>query len=343
MVQSFKKTLAVGIAGTAKNTGKTTTMSAIMDHIKEAPGLVLGLTSIGYDGEGFDNVTSLPKPRINVWPGCILAVAEQCVQSCNAQLAELRRTDISTALGNVVLYRVIGPGKVVLAGPNSRRDLRIVLEMLRESASLIIIDGAFSRITPMAEADCLIIANGAARNTDIPQLASESRSLANILSTPALTEFGAVGSVGSIFTLSGFQELMKICENSDTINIQGVMSHRYLNELAAASGKLKGKRFIFTDPTKLLLAGNVMQVWNALMKLSDDSVEIGVAEICKLLAMTVNPYYPKYRYNKSDYQAAFVDSGELLSRVSESVCVPCFDVVCQSGKGICELIMSCGS
>jgi hypothetical protein len=58
--------LVVGIAGTAKNTGKTTTLSAIMGEARKEPALVLGLTSIGYDGEGFDNVTGLPKPRIDV-------------------------------------------------------------------------------------------------------------------------------------------------------------------------------------------------------------------------------------------------------------------------------------
>jgi len=57
--------LIVGIAGTAKNTGKTTTTSAILDELYNME-IPIGLTSIGYDGEEIDNITRLPKPRLFV-------------------------------------------------------------------------------------------------------------------------------------------------------------------------------------------------------------------------------------------------------------------------------------
>ena len=62
----------LGIAGTAKNTGKTTTTNAILACLRKR-GIAVFLTSIGYDGENLDNVTGLPKPKIPVEPGDIIA------------------------------------------------------------------------------------------------------------------------------------------------------------------------------------------------------------------------------------------------------------------------------
>ena len=53
----------LGILGTSKNTGKTTTTSALLE-IANNKNLSVGITSIGYDGEDIDNITGLPKPRI---------------------------------------------------------------------------------------------------------------------------------------------------------------------------------------------------------------------------------------------------------------------------------------
>ena len=56
-------TRIVGIAGTAKNTGKTTALNALLRAAHEH-GTLVGVTSIGYDGESIDTVTGLPKPSI---------------------------------------------------------------------------------------------------------------------------------------------------------------------------------------------------------------------------------------------------------------------------------------
>jgi len=80
-------------------------------------------------------------------------------------------------------------------------------------------------------------------------------------------------------------------------------------------------------------------VWNYLRELSSGSVEIGVDKTCKLLAMTVNPYYPKYRYSRADYQPAYVDSAGLLESVGGNIKIPCYDVVRQGGQVIFQMIM----
>ena len=332
--------LTVGIAGTSKNTGKTTTMSCLMSEIKKHGGFTLGLTSIGYDGESFDNVTGLPKPRIDVWPDTIAAVAERCLTSGSAALQELTRTDIITPLGNVVICRVTAPGKLILAGANNRRDLGVVLELLRDLADITIIDGAFSRIAPMAEADCLIIATGAARTTDIPRLAQESGCIVDILSIPAMAERGKTTAISSVLSRAGFAIFTEKSAAADTICIRGVVSVSYLEELVRFGGDtLSGKRFLFADPLKLILAGDILQVKEALRDMSCADIEVGVAKSCDLLAMTVNPYYPRYRFERADYMAAYVDSEELLDSVGGSIGIPCYDVVRQGGQGLFAEVM----
>ena len=60
----------IGIAGTAKNTGKTTTLVASIKFFAENQKMFI--TGIGYDGEDFDNLTGLPKPRVFVPEGRLL-------------------------------------------------------------------------------------------------------------------------------------------------------------------------------------------------------------------------------------------------------------------------------
>ncbi len=82
--------LKLGLAGTAKNTGKTTTTAAIIQELRMRD-IKFYLTSIGYDGENIDNITGLPKPKLRVKTGDIVATAEKCLLTSTAALQVLRR------------------------------------------------------------------------------------------------------------------------------------------------------------------------------------------------------------------------------------------------------------
>jgi uncharacterized NAD-dependent epimerase/dehydratase family protein len=73
----------LGIAGTAKNTGKTTTLQAVVRAIRRS-GTGVYLTSIGYDGEEVDTVTGLPKPKVVVEEGDMVATALSFLRSSPA-------------------------------------------------------------------------------------------------------------------------------------------------------------------------------------------------------------------------------------------------------------------
>ncbi|HHY13453.1 MAG TPA: hypothetical protein GX526_02250, partial [Thermoanaerobacterales bacterium] len=173
-------TKIVGIAGTAKNTGKTSVVSNLLIKGKEN-NIKIGLTSIGYDGESTDNITGLPKPRLIVSNGTIVAIAEKCLTNTTAELKIIKKTNFVTPLGRVVIGIIKKEGLVVLAGPNKTRDLKAVISQMKELGSeLIIVDGALNRLAPMSVVENIVLATGAAKNRDLNQLAIETLCLFQI-------------------------------------------------------------------------------------------------------------------------------------------------------------------
>ena len=81
----------VGISGTAKNTGKTTTLLEVTKFFHQKSHDIF-LTSIGYDGEDFDNITGLPKPRVLVPQGAMVASALPLLESSPGNFADLKDT-----------------------------------------------------------------------------------------------------------------------------------------------------------------------------------------------------------------------------------------------------------
>jgi len=112
----------LGILGTAKNTGKTTTTSALLE-IANKKNLSIGITSIGYDGEDIDNITGLPKPRIFTKKGILIATTNNCIKAGTAVIEILEETKFYTALGNIVIGKITKEGLVVIAGPNKGNEL----------------------------------------------------------------------------------------------------------------------------------------------------------------------------------------------------------------------------
>ena len=104
-----RKLRVIGIAGTAKNTGKTTTTISLL-RILNNKGIKAGLTSIGYDGESIDNITGLTKPKIVVNRGMLVAISLQCQNLGTAGIEVLESLNISTSLGKIICGTIIKEG-----------------------------------------------------------------------------------------------------------------------------------------------------------------------------------------------------------------------------------------
>jgi len=61
LIEAIKKYKVISIIGLAKNVSKTTTLNHIINLLRDM--LTIGITSIGRDGEPYDAITELPKPK----------------------------------------------------------------------------------------------------------------------------------------------------------------------------------------------------------------------------------------------------------------------------------------
>ncbi len=154
--------------GNAKNAGKTTVLNAL---VRAHPDVTLGLSSIGLDGEQLDTVSFLPKPRVHVPAGTLVATARDCVKQSDAVLQELEELDIRTGLGSIVVACVTKPGNVLLGGPSTTQGMENALaSMGRHGAQKLLIDGAFARQSHAATTQALVYVGGAHRSPDMQQV-----------------------------------------------------------------------------------------------------------------------------------------------------------------------------
>jgi hypothetical protein len=332
----------VGFAGTAKNTGKTT---ALMYFLQQAfAGCQrVGLSGIGYDGEDLDHLTGLPKPRVFCPRGTIIATAQRCLARGTASCRLLEVLPVSNALGPICLAEVVNPGLAVIAGPNKRGDLRRTLKAFaRGGCELVFVDGAFGRMSPFVEVDGLILATGAARNRALDCLVRETRALDRIFTLPAAVLKGAVegentiviwGQGGgtirfretSLLSPELVQEVARAAASAEVISLPGAVPGRLLGKFSRELGEdLAGKTLIVSDPTKLLVLGEYVEAAAALDQIAAFGGRVMVRERIPLLAVTINPFYPREVNNT--FCKDFIDENLLKQALAAVTRVPVINV-----------------
>ena len=150
----------ISIVGNAKNAGKTTVLNTLIQQYRTQP---IAITSIGLDGEILDSITRLPKPRIHVYPGMIVATAKDTLRQSTADYDVIESLDIPTALGSIVFALVRQEGTMLVAGPSKVEELKYCICRLKQyQLDKILIDGAFARQQLSRVGDACILALGAA-------------------------------------------------------------------------------------------------------------------------------------------------------------------------------------
>lgn len=148
-------------------------------------GTVLGLTSLGYDGEEMDTVSFLPKPQVHLPVGSLLATAQECLPADAATYQVLSRTGVQTGLGEVLIVRVLQEGDFLLAGPSTAQGMaQIKSALLAEGADKLLIDGAFSRQSHSMAGDALIYVVGAQKSRDMHQVVAGAALMLRKLGLP---------------------------------------------------------------------------------------------------------------------------------------------------------------
>lgn len=327
---------AVGVAGTAKNTGKTTSLIALMAE-SAGRGLRIALTSIGFDGEPFDHLTGLPKPRIMVQVGMLVATAEGILAAATAGLEPLARTGAATALGEVVVLRVSRPGLVPIAGAPTGAGLHQVLRCVAEAgADLCLVDGAFGRMAPMVGLDGIILATGAARHRNPEVLAEETAAIGWIFDLPEITPPAGVCTVANLLTRQETNRILsRQTGNDPALQIGGMVIADALGALAETGSWSTGSLCLFPDPIRLVLAGDPRRVRQSLERLAART-RVGVARRLPLLAFTLNPFYPDD--SNGAYRSALLDIGRIRGELARRLTVPVVDVVAEGAAALAQFI-----
>ena len=192
----------ISIIGLEKNVGKTTTLNYLIGLARNQA--VLGLTSIGRDGEAYDAIFEHAKPRIYIPSGTIIATARSSLLNSDITREILDITDITTPLGEIIIARALSSGFVELAGPSTARDLQQLCFLLEiYHLDLILVDGAVDRksFASPAVTRATILATGANLSTDFAEFIDETVYAHHLLTLPQYSDLNALSLARSVAKL----------------------------------------------------------------------------------------------------------------------------------------------
>ncbi|MDR2354975.1 MAG: hypothetical protein LBE16_02150 [Clostridiales Family XIII bacterium] len=330
--EAASKYKIVSVVGVAKNTGKTTTLGALIAEAPDA-GLRLGITSTGRDGETRDLVTGTAKPKVFLPEGAMATIPKDLYAFAEAGLEILRMTDYRTALGQVMICGAVSEGYVQVAGPvSATAQMGICAEMLELGADMVLIDGAIDRRSVAAPraSDAVILATGAALSGRISEVAAETAHVVELYSLPVLRDEAALAEIARhaeekrVLCLGDETRVLdlktglavgadiggEIDANSRYICLPGALTKSLAEGIP--QNLLKNAAFVVTDPTKIFID---RRAWR---RLCAKGLRVFVQSGVTIVAITVNPYSP----------AGFsFDSAELIRTVGAAVGdIPVVDV-----------------
>lgn len=315
----------LSLIGLSKNVGKTTTTNHLLEtllrqNLYRAENLAI--TSLGLDGEAIDALTGLPKPRYVPQAGILVATTENFIQQAEsegAQFEHLLRLPGRTALGPVMLARVLHPGRIVVAGPTLLRELRSALDQLWVyGARLSIIDGAINRLGASAPnvTDACIVCTGtsagatpelvARRTADVFARLTVPQSIwtdeyKKLLPERRLLMFSSdrKDELTSPFTDQSEPAIKArwIVEGMQTFHhaiylLRGALteelSRGLLGQLTQEPLPPHHAELVVSDGTKIFCHSVTLQ------RLAARGLQVSVASSIQVLALTINPFTPEY-------------------------------------------------
>ena len=308
LLDVIKKYKVISIIGLSKNVSKTTSLNHIIKLLKNK--YTIGVTSIGRDGEPYDAITEIPKPKIIIEEGTIFATAEDSLKNSEIEVELIKGTDFTTPLGIINIYKAKNKGNIELAGPSMNKQLKdLCNDMLKIGCDVIFIDGAFDRrsfATPLIS-DATILSTGASVSRNMKKVVDQTSHIYDLFtldvvkddkirkiskdillttqvgiinddySTNKLGESTALGSSKAIFN--------QLTKDAKYLVIKGAITDSILDEYII-NKKVKDLTVIATDPTKLFISKQ------AFYKFIKKGGCLKVLDQINLIAITVNHTSP---------------------------------------------------
>jgi len=318
MLSKIRNKKVISLIGMAKNVGKTTTLNYLIRKLTDK---TLGLTSIGRDGELRDLTLDIPKPRIYINKGTLIATTTACLELSDFTKQILDSTGIITPLGEVVIVRCLSDGYVELAGPSINIQLKKIVELLQKyGGELILIDGAINRktVANIDVSEATILCTGASYSSNLDKVIDDTTHIVKLLSLPEVDKSFFLDfkdilnkvKVAYIFKDNSIKffniptiinKAEKIIDklNSDVrfLLVNGALTDDFLN-------KLWDKRYIINDLTIVTKHG-VNYIFNKdiFNKFKDVNIDFKVLKKIDILCLTINPNSPYgYQFNEKEFK-----------------------------------------
>lgn len=330
----IEKSKRLSIIGMEKNVGKTTLLNKLINDIGVQK--ILGLTSIGRDGEDVDVVTNTDKPRIYIRKGSIIATGRDCLSKCDITKEILYVTDFTTPMGDIVILRALSDGYVDIAGPSYNKQVKVIVELMENfGAELCIVDGALSRKSTAVSdvSDSTILATGAALSLDMLKVVEETKKTVNFLLLDEINKeikekvqsyfekvkalfIKKVGEIGFIDVSNSIDLANSVKKNlSEDIEyfcIRGAVTQKIIETLIENRRLYQKLTLVVEDGTKFFIDSNLYN------KAKLCGINFQVVNKINLLFITCNPHSPL---------GIDFDKSEFKKRLSEEISVPIVDVV----------------
>ena len=299
----------LAVMGMTKNTGKTVALNHLLAQAATAQ-VVVGVTSIGRDGEDRDMVFAIPKPPILVWPGTLVATAQATLQRAKVRYKLIDSTGIDSPMGEVLMVKVLEYGEMEIAGASRSSDqLKVIGRLKQCGASLVLLDGALGRShhASPAIADGVILATGAAIGGGIGDVIRKTRDRLAILgiaqadeATRVLCELVfAQGGVGlwngageslllaNIATLNAAETLLPYAQSDlTTIALSGAVGRSVWRALSTLATLRPSLTVVVADGTKLFVEAT------DLVQFAQLGAHILAYRGINLTGITLNPFSP---------------------------------------------------
>ena len=293
LLREIESVKTLSIVGMCKNAGKTTVLNRLLELAPK--GRVLGLTSIGRDGESVDAVTGTEKPGIFVREGTLIATAKDMLARSDVTQEILMNTGIPTPLGEVIVARARSAGNVQLAGPSITTQLKTVTDaFFALGADQAIIDGALGRKSLGARtvAEGVILCTGASYHASMEKTVRDTVNAFRILNLKKAETLPEASDA----------PLGDILKQHGEARVSGALTDSLVLPLLR-SGALKNARLIVKDPSKVLLSAETLD------KLDARGVSLETEEAAKPLCVTVNPVSAYgWKYDKDAFMRALTEA-----------------------------------
>ncbi|MHA2007775.1 MAG: lysine 5,6-aminomutase reactivase subunit KamB [Promethearchaeota archaeon] len=324
----------ISIIGLAKNVSKTTTLNYIIRNIEDK--ITLGLTSIGRDGEKYDVITELPKPKIYIKRKTYVVTAKQCFEESTITFDLIKNTGFNTPLGEILILKAQSEGYIELAGPSINSQLsKICSDLKNLGCDLILVDGAFDRrsyATPLIS-DASILSTGASVSSNMKEVIDVTIHTIKLLGLEhekdeeiiKLTEEILKKSKVGIITKEHSLEILNITtaldsvddiiknlnHNSEYVVINGAITDKLLEGFMKNTEKYKEITLLVEDGTKLFLTRKTMS------KFLKKGGTLKVLNPINIIAVTINPTSPDgYEFNKDRF----------LELIQERLAIPVYNL-----------------